>query len=509
MALYCALKGGHATTAKFLIDKGSDSLLSNDPNLSEFYEADLLQYSARKGLTAVIKLLLSKGLSADAIHRKSDFLLTPLEEAACTGQCDVVSFLLDQGADIDGNVPSRAERLREMQMESDSWEDIHYWGNISPLYAALHAGQGEVAKILIERGANASNINSDEFQTLIDLAAKYGLFDVLKLLNNNTLDDLKDFHLRDGETILTSAVIRMDFALVSRLLQNGIDVNTRDEDGNSALHKVFWQYKEYSDPHKTMEMFNLLVSFGADINARNKKFKTPLHDAVELGAEKIISLLLELDCKMNFEDTERGSPLLQAVIKGDCKLVEALLQCGADVNQGCCRDERTLLHAAVGSLYSLAQAHVLLEYGADLEAEDVFGETPLAKAVEKDGGMAELLLNRGGTVHTMDKFGKTLLMKAVERGKVLIVRTLLEHGASVNATDEHGRSPLHYIVHSAEICKLLLDNGSDVNIADDNGETPLHQAIYDPDIVKMLLDHGAKLGALDRENRTPLHAASY
>ena len=117
LALYCALKGGHATTAKFLIDKGSDSLLSNDPNLSEFYEADLLQYSARKGLTAVVKLLLSKGLSADAIHRKSDSLLTPLEEAACTGQCDVVSFLLDQGADIDGNVPSRAERLREMQME--------------------------------------------------------------------------------------------------------------------------------------------------------------------------------------------------------------------------------------------------------------------------------------------------------------------------------------------------------------------------------------------------------
>lgn len=79
-------------------------MLSSDPNLLGFYEADLLQCSAREGLKATVEFLLSEGVSADVIHSKSASLLTPLEEAACAGHCDVVRLLLDKGADINGNV---------------------------------------------------------------------------------------------------------------------------------------------------------------------------------------------------------------------------------------------------------------------------------------------------------------------------------------------------------------------------------------------------------------------
>ena len=240
LALYYALKGGHANTAKFLIDKGSESLLSNDPNLLGFYEADLLQSSAREGLVDIVEFLLNSGVYVDAVPSNGDSLLTPLEEAASTGHCDVVTMLLEQGADINGNVSSRRERLQEKQKESDSWEDVNYWGNMSPLYAALHEGQGKAAEILIECGANVPDLSSGEFHSLVDLAAKYGLFDVLKLRGNYSFDYMKGFLLKDGNTILTSAVDRMDFGLVSRLLQNGMDVNAKDEDGQSALHGVFF-----------------------------------------------------------------------------------------------------------------------------------------------------------------------------------------------------------------------------------------------------------------------------
>ena len=149
LALYCALKGGHATTAKFLMDRGSESLLSNDPNLLGSYEADLLQSSAREGLVDIVEFLLNSGVYVDAVPSNGDSLLTPLEEATSTGHCDVVTMLLEQGADINGNVSSRRERLRERQIESFSWEDRYYLENICPLYAALQAGQGEVAKLLL------------------------------------------------------------------------------------------------------------------------------------------------------------------------------------------------------------------------------------------------------------------------------------------------------------------------------------------------------------------------
>ena len=511
LALYCALKGGHATTAKFLMDRGSESLLSNDPNLLGSYEADLLQSSAREGLVDIVEFLLNSGVYVDAVPSNGDSLLTPLEEAASTGHCDVVTMLLEQGAYINGNVSSRRERLRERQIESFSWEDRYYLENICPLYAALHAGQGEVAKLLLERGANVSNLKCGSLQALSDLAAEHGLFDVLKLLDNYALDDMEDYRLKGGDTILTSAVGRMDFPLVSHLLQNGMDVNKKNEFGNTALHIIFLRGMQDKKPQKAMEMFKLLVSFGADINAINNTFETPLHYAVDFEAEECISLLLELDCKIDFEVPLKESPLILATLKGKCKLVEELLQCGADVNQKCGRDEQTPLHAVVKSFNRPALAQIMLLHGADLETKDFVEETPLSKALEMvDEELIEVFLNWGSTVNTMNKFGETTLMKAVEHPKVWIVKTLLEHGASVNATDQRGRSPLHHMAsHAVEVCKLLLDNGSCVNITDDDGETPLHQATYDPEIVKILLDHTADVRALDKKNRTPLHAASY
>ncbi|CAH3161140.1 unnamed protein product [Porites evermanni] len=511
LALYCALKGGHATTAKFLMDRGSESLLSNDPNLLGSYEADLLQSSAREGLVDIVEFLLNSGVYVDAVPSNGDSLLTPLEEAASTGHCDVVTILLEQGADINGNVSSRRERLRERQIESFSWEDRYYLENICPLFAALHAGQGEVAKLLLERGANISNLKCGSLQALSDLAAEHGLFDVLKLLDNYALDDMEGYRLKGGDTILTSAVGRMDFPLVSHLLQNGMDVNKKNEFGNTALHIIFLRGMQDKKPQKAMEMFKLLVSFGADINAINNTFETPLHYAVDFEAEECISLLLELDCKIDFEVPLKESPLILATLKGKCKLVEELLQCGADVNQKCGRDEQTPLHAVVKSFNRPALAQIMLLHGADLETKDFVEETPLTKALEMvDEELVEVFLNWGSTVNTINKFGETTLMKAVEHPKVWIVKTLLEHGASVNATDQRGRSPLHHMAsHAVEVCKLLLDNGSCVNITDDDGETPLHQATYDPQIVKILLDHTADVRALDKKNLTPLHAASY
>lgn len=511
LALYYALKEGHATTANVLMDKGSNAMLTNDESLSEIYETDLLQSSARKGSTAVLQLLLKRGLSADALHSDSVPLRTPLEEAASTGQCEAVNFLLDHGASINGNVALRAALLCESQLDNSS----EYWKNISPLYAALHAGQGEVAKLLIERGADISSLESDKLKALTDLAAEHGLLDVLKLLDSKALDDLEGFRFESGDTILTSAASRLDLDLVSRLLRNGMDVNAKNDGGDTALSCALWKN---ADLYKIMEMFKLLVSSGADINTKNYGLETPLHCAAGLHADDVARLLLELECEITCDDCLSYSPLHRAVANNHDQLTELLLQYGVDPNQKCERAEVTPLHVATESESVLA-AQVLLQYGANIEATDVSGQTPLATAAEKDGGifsMVQLLLGIGSNVHTTDKFGQTPLMRAVEHSYISqstnVVETLLEHGSSVNATDHHGRSPLHFLCPDAqvEICELLLDHGANVNLPDDNGETPLHVAAScDTGIVESLLERGADVKTLDRENRTPLHAAAY
>ena len=511
LALYYALKEGHATTAKVLMDKGSNAMLANDESLAEMYETDLLQSSARKGSTAVLQLLLKRGLSADAVHSNGVSLRTPVEEAASTGQCDAVNFLLDHGASINGNVASRAALLCESHL-NDSGE---YWENISPLHAALHAGQSKVAKLLIERGADISNMESDKLKCLTDLAAQHGLLDVLKLLDSKALDDLEGFRFKSGDAILTSAAGRLDLDLVSHLLKNGMDVNAKNDAGDTALSCALWQN---ADPYKIMEMFKLLVSSGADINTKNYNLETPLHKAAGLHVDNAARLLLELECEITCDDSISYSPLHRAVQNNHDQLTELLLQYGVDPNQKCDRAEVTPLHVAAKSESVLA-AQVLLQYGAHIEATNTSGQTPLATAAETDGGifsMVQLLLEVGSNVHTTDNFGQTPLMRAVENSYISqstdVVKTLLEHGSSVNATDYHERSPLHFISSDTEveICELLLDHGANVNRPDDNGETPLHVAVScDISIVERLLKRGADVRALDRENRTPLHAAAY
>ena len=513
IALYYSLKGGHATTAKVLIDKGSDSMLINDKSVLEFHEAELLKLSARKGSTAVLQLLLDRGLSADTVHSEGSSLLTPLEEASSNGQCDVVTFLLERGASINGDVDSRAKLLHNRNLYVEE-----YWKNISPLYVALHARQAETAKLLIERRADILNLDSSKIGSLKMLAAEHGLLDVLGMLCNHTHDDVESFYIKNAAAILTSAAFRTDIDVVSRHLQNGLDVNARTEDENTALHFALLR-----DAHpKIIEMVKLLVEFGADINAKNNKLKTPLHFAADLNHEEIVSLLIELECEANCEDSLTESPLHLAVNRRNSKVTEMLLQYGLAVNQKCCREETTPLHVAAAVASGSESVHIpqlLLQHGADREAKNALGETPLASAAETKGGnfsLVQLFLLEGSSADAKDKFGKTPLMKAVRNavitGYTNIVEVLLEHGGSVNTTDQHGRSPLHFIPSCAgvEVCQLLLDYGPDVNLSDDNGETPLHVAASgNPEIVERLLQQGAHVGALDRDNRCPLHAAAY
>jgi hypothetical protein len=78
---------------------------------------------------------------------------------------------------------------------------------------------------------------------------------------------------------------------------------------------------------------------------------------------------------------------------------------------------------------------------------------------------------------------------------------LLEHGANVNATDDHGRTPLHFAANFLDhdpMVKLLLENGANVNAADGRGLTPLHYACWKraPLVARILLENGADVNAI-------------
>jgi Ankyrin repeats (many copies)/Ankyrin repeats (3 copies) len=126
-------------------------------------------------------------------------------------------------------------------------------------------------------------------------------------------------------------------------------------------------------------------------------------------------------------------------------------------------DGNTPLHSA--AFYGdLEMVQVLLEYGVDVNAQNVYRNTPLAYASldgdRNDARVARLLIAHGADPNSGDLWGSTLLHRASRFGRIEIVRLLIEHGANVEAKDIWGETPLDVASgeHREEIIKLLSEH---------------------------------------------------
>jgi ankyrin repeat protein len=140
------------------------------------------------------------------------------------------------------------------------------------------------------------------------------------------------------------------------------------------------------------------------------------------------------------------------------------------------------------------------------------GWTPLHKAC--DIGLAEMvnvLLDLGAEANAQDYKGLTPLHLASRKAHFEVVQILTKAGANIHATDKNRLTPLDFSTMSGhvETVKLFLDHGSKVNHRADDGWTPLHRAGRGghKDIVSLLLSRGAELMTQDYKGNIPLLSA--
>jgi hemoglobin len=138
--------------------------------------------------------------------------------------------------------------------------------------------------------------------------------------------------------------------------------------------------------------------------------------------------------------------------------------------------DQTLLHDA--ALVGDAElAAVLIRSGADPDAKEPEGHTPLYRA--STGDVARVLLAAGAAVDVASGPTRgTPLHQAARRGHVSVAQALLEHGATVDARDAKEQTPLRRAVNCRQlpIVRLLVRHGADPHAADRRGVTPLDVA---------------------------------
>ncbi|GMR58164.1 hypothetical protein PMAYCL1PPCAC_28359, partial [Pristionchus mayeri] len=201
------------------------------------------------------------------------------------------------------------------------------------------------------------------------------------------------------------------------LIENGVNVNKQDKDGNTALHLSIF--------HLRMSLSKILLQHkDIDVTIANQKEKTPLHVAAEIDDFLVLEHLLKVSNAskaFNMTDVHNFTPLVVSIRNS------------SQVNF----------------------AHRLLAAGADpnYQGDNVYDHFD----------------------HDNIHLDRTALHYAAQLGLNEHVKMLVEFGANVNAHDMRRRSPLHYAVENTKmptIC-LLVSLGGDFGIHDEDDQTAL------------------------------------
>ena len=191
-----------------------------------------------------------------------------------------------------------------------------------------------------------------------------------------------------------------------------------------------------------------------------------------------------------------------------------LLNQGANVNAQD-NDGKTPLHTAVMFSNAPETAEILLKHDANPNIKDKFiGRTPLyIAALHNNHEMAEMLLKHGANVNVKDNDSNTPLHRAVWSNALETAEVLLKHAVHPNAKNNDGKTPLHAVAiyNAHQIAGVLLKHGANVNAKVNvknklYGWTPLHfAAIHNArETAEVLLNQGADVNAKDGSGNTPL-----
>ncbi|KAF9641148.1 ankyrin domain protein [Lasiodiplodia theobromae] len=320
-----------------------------------------------------------------------------------------------------------------------------------------------------------------------------------------------ELHDKEGFTALHWAASRGSVELC-RLLLDGqghvVDVNARDNDGDTPLHWLFLPY------NSSYEVAEYLLDHGADVRAENNQSQQPLFKACGTNNTSIARLLITRGADVDDPETVSGWRALHAAVaEQNLNLVKFLIEEG---------DAEILLHdqklrTPISQAAELGN-EAILEFLLKSQKERCVAKMASIKA---DHGVIE---GKEGSPEK-DKKEKTDEMQECEPRDMKATERRKETKKGVDGSsgdgmdflvepDINGQTPLHRAAAKGlESCvQLLLEYSGDAKLLcaqrNTRGHTPLHSAALrgHAGVVKLLADvaDAPAIDVLDDEGKTPL-----
>lgn len=422
--------------------------------------------------------------------------MTALMRASQAGDAAQVRELLRRGARVNARVPR--QDLREF-IAFISWMQSvpHHDDDWTALLYAVRAGHTEVARLLLDAGADPALHGRGDVEDPLSLAVFSRRPEMVALILG-VLPAGDPAAQRVKDRALFAAVGQGDAVMLRQLLAAGADPNapTRWLRVSEPLTPLLVAARS-GDP----ETVRLLLHAGARVDSRDQRGWTPLAWAVHAHHDTVANLLRDAGAT---EDLAQEGRLFEAIGRSDAEAARAALAAGADPNATSETGDFPLMLAAGRPNAEIVRA--LLEHRANVNRKHEYMGTALTAAATKgELEIVRLLVEAGA--NTRDP-REAALSRAAHYGHLEVVEYLLSAGAELNA----GGEPLiasSWQGHTA-IVEALLAAGANPNLRDASGMTALIRASGSghADIVRLLLDKGADPNLLDDIGTSPLTMAA-
>jgi ankyrin repeat protein len=296
-------------------------LLKSEPNVNqELYGETPLMSVAKHGDPKIAEILINAGatLNTNILFRSitdgrkletTTFLIEQanvhlkdhewkekaLVKACVKGRLNVIEVLVKYNVDVNKSV---------FQFSSD-------FSSKSPLMIVFSNHYYKCAKYLIEHGANW--IEEQVLNKAIQIEQK----------------DFVEFLLKDAKKKSLSNYISHDDILESiksidifRMLVEEF-TDTKENRENLAFIKAC--------RYNSLEVLEILIRKGADVNFQNKKRETPLIIACSSGSNNVVKFLIDKGANVNKQGDGNDTPILKAIRSGEYQIVKILIEHGADL----------------------------------------------------------------------------------------------------------------------------------------------------------------------------------
>ncbi len=405
-----------------------------------------LHWAVHKGDVAEVDRLIKAGANVNA---RTDLGVTPLSEAALASNTALIERLLKAGADpnapgADGQtalmVIARTTNVAAARLLLDHGANVNAaeaQRKQTALMWAAAQSQAAMVKELIARGVDVnaiSLVNDIPSQVSPEPRALYrpagGLTPLLYATREGCLECVKslvaggarlDLADPEGVTPLITATWNMHFDTAAYLIAAGANVDQWDWWGRSALYCAVdvntiprggRPDAPSLDEATSLDIIRMLLEKGANPNLQ-LKLLPPFRN---IGADRGVDQMLTIG----------ATPLLRAAKALDAPAVALLLKHGANPNLPNLRGTTPVMAAAgLGSV--------------DADTRGVFTteDTPQRSIASLD-----LLIKAGGNIHLSDFRGQTPLLGAAFWGWYAAVQFLVDKGATLDAKDLKGMTPI-------------------------------------------------------------------